>query len=68
VLDPLLEGHGPSARRRDEVLLAVEVVRWLAFGLTLNALMPTRLPPDPPAPEQMPLHPTQRLSSTEIPR
>jgi len=65
VLDPLLEGHGPSARRRDEVLLAVEVVRWLAFGLTLNALMPTRTPDDPTAPEQTPLHPTQQMSSTE---
>lgn len=48
VLDPLLDGHGPGlARRRDEVLLAVEVVRWLAFGLALNALMPTTTPHDP---------------------
>lgn len=48
VLDPLLEGHGPGlARQRDEVLLAVEIVRWLAFGLALNALMPTRVPHTP---------------------
>lgn len=66
VLDPLLEGHGPGlARRRDEVLLAVEVVRWLVFGLTLNALMPTRTPPDPTTSEQAPLHPTQRTPSRE---
>ena len=51
VLDPLLDGHGPGlARRRDEVLLAVEVVRWLAFGLALNALMPTNAPYDVSAP------------------
>ncbi|MCA1667877.1 MAG: DedA family protein [Thermomicrobia bacterium] len=44
VLDPLLEGHGPGlARRRDEVLLAVEVVRWLVFGLALNAIMPPNI-------------------------
>lgn len=61
VLDPLLEGHGPGlARRRDEVLLAVEIVRWLAFGLTLNALMPTNIPQDPVAPDQAPPYPAQR--------
>ncbi len=51
VLDPLLEGHGPGlARRRDEVLLAVDIVRWMAFGLALNALMPAHIPHPPAVP------------------
>ncbi len=66
VLDPLLEGHGPGLlRRRDEVLLAVEIVRWLAFGIALNALMPEGVPPDPMAPEQTPLRRTPPTPSTE---
>jgi membrane protein DedA with SNARE-associated domain len=57
VLDPLLEGHGPGlARRRDEVLLAVEIVRWLAFGFALNALAPPTAPQGPTDRESMPLH------------
>ncbi len=56
VLDPILEGHGPGlARRRDEVLLAVDIVRWIAFGLALNALMPVTIPHDPDAPVAEPL-------------
>ncbi len=67
VLDPLLEGHGPGlARRRDEVLLAVEVVRWLAFGLALNALVPASAPPDPTDRGQTPLHRTPLPSSKEV--
>ena len=66
VLDPLLEGHGPRLmRRQDEALLAVEIVRWLAFGLALNALMPERAPRDPVERAQAPLHPTPPTPSTE---
>lgn len=66
VLYPLLEGRGPGLmRRRDEVLLAVEIVRWLAFGLALNALMPESAPHDPVEREQTPLQPTPPTPSTE---
>ncbi len=48
VLYPFLELGGLRlTRQRDEVLLAVEVVRWSAFGLVLNAMMPTTIPDEP---------------------
>jgi membrane protein DedA with SNARE-associated domain len=70
VLYPRLEDNGLRLEvRRQDVLLAVEIVRWLAFGLALNALMPTRVPHDPVEREQTPLpdHPAQPMRVTEQP-
>lgn len=36
---PLAEGPERHLERGEQVLVVVEVVRWLAFGLSLNALM-----------------------------
>ncbi len=45
VVYPLAEiREGGGETRRQEVLVAVETVRWLAYGLALNALMESALP------------------------
>jgi membrane-associated protein len=55
VLYPLLEGRGPRLmQQRDEVLLAVEIVRWVVFGLVLNATMPTTVLDEPAPREHVP--------------
>jgi membrane protein DedA with SNARE-associated domain len=46
VVDPLLDGIGAGTARRAMVLLATEAVRWLAFGLALDFMVPGR--PDAP--------------------
>jgi membrane-associated protein len=56
VLYPLLEGDGIRPfRHRDVVLFVVEIVRWAAFGLVLNATMPTITPHDPAISERAPV-------------
>ncbi len=48
VVYPLAEVREAGGEaRHNEVLVAVEAVRWLAFGVALNALMESALPPGP---------------------
>lgn len=53
VLYPRLDDYGLRlTAQRQDVLLAVEIVRWLAFGFALNALMPAGVPHEPVEPKQ----------------
>lgn len=66
VLYPHLEDRDQYlAGRNEAVLLAAEIVRWLAFGLTLNALVPAGAPTDTVAPRRMPLPPASDVSPIE---
>lgn len=66
VLYPLLEGDGIRPfRHRDEVLFAVEIVRWTVFGLVLNAMIPTIIPHEPDTRERVAPHHSSPTPTTE---
>jgi len=69
VLYPFLEGSGPRLnRQRDEVLLGVEILRWVAFAVALNAVMPPPTPDGPTKRRWMPFQRKRQAPSHELTR